>query len=245
MKEYRSAGGQRKLWYERNEIESIMQDELYRAKLLPDANDDDVTVDLEALVEDHLKLSLDQHAPLDADILGMTDFLTGRPPKISINADLTGAFEEGDTPGIEGRWRATLAHEVAHILLHRVLFEQDDLQRGLFSASELAPQKGPKNLMRCLKRNVVYRGGGSDWREVQANMGMSALLMPKEVFVRVVRNARAALSVPDGGLSSGSPDARALTEEVARRFSVSKQAAGIRLQGQGAVVAAAQSSLLR
>lgn len=245
MKEYRSAGGQRKLWYERNEIEAIMQDELHRANLLPDVNRDDVTVDLEALVEDHLKLPLDQHAPLDADVLGMTEFLLGKPPKISINADLTGAFEDGDTPGIEGRWRATLAHEVAHVLLHRTLFELDDLQRGLFPAAELAPRGGPEKLMRCLKRNVVYRDGGSDWREVQANMGMSALLMPKEVFVHVVRNARAALSVPDGALPSGSSDARALTKEVARRFSVSNHAAGIRLEGQGVVVAAAQSSLVR
>ena len=136
MKEYRSAGGQRKLWYERHEIERIMQDELVRAELMPDPGEDDVTVDLESLVEDHLKLQLDQHAPLDADVLGMTEFRTRRPPKISINADLTGAFDEGESPGIEGRWRATVAHEVAHVLLHRMLFELDDLQRGLFSASE-------------------------------------------------------------------------------------------------------------
>lgn len=245
MKEYRSPGGQRKLWYERAEIESIMQDELYRAKLLPSSDDDDVTVDLEALVENHLKLPLDQHAPLDADVLGMTEFPLRSSPKISISADLTGAFEEGDAPGIEGRWRATLAHEVAHVLLHRTLFELDDMQRGLFSAADLAPKSGPEQLMRCLKRNVVYRDGGSDWREVQANMGMSALLMPKEVLVRVVKQARAALAVSDGGLPSGSPGARALTEEVARRFSVSKQAAGIRLEVQGVVAAAAQGSLVR
>jgi hypothetical protein len=72
MKEYRSAVGERKLWFGPSEIESIMQDELYRARLLPDGNKDDVTVDLEALVEDHLKLPLDQHAPLDMDVLGMT-----------------------------------------------------------------------------------------------------------------------------------------------------------------------------
>jgi hypothetical protein len=76
-------------------------------------------------------------------------------------------------------------------------------------------------------------------------MGMSALLMPKEVFVLVVRHSRATLSLPDGAPSSGSQDARALTEEIARRFSVSKQAAWIRLLSQGVVVAAAQGSLVR
>ena len=42
MKEYRTAGGQRQLWYERAEIEGIMQHELHRAGLLPDRNADDV-----------------------------------------------------------------------------------------------------------------------------------------------------------------------------------------------------------
>ena len=241
MKEYRTAGGQRQLWYERDEIERIMQDELHRAGLLPDRNEDDVTVDLEGLVEHHLKLPLEQYAPLDADVLGMTEFPPGRPPKISINADLTGALDEDETPGVQGRWRATLAHEVAHVLLHRWLFDVDDLQRGLFPAQE--SERGAGQLMRCLKRNVGYGTGGSDPREVQANMGMSALLMPKEVLVPVVQQARAVLLFQDRALQKGSPGARELIQEVARRFSVSKQAAGIRLEGQDVLAPTRQDSL--
>lgn len=233
MKEYRSADGVRQMWYEPHEIETIMQDELTKAHLLPDPAADDVAVDLEALVEQRLKLHLDQHAPLPDDILGMTEFPRGRPPRISINSDLTGALDEDETPGLRGRWRATLAHEVAHVLLHRWLFDVDDLQRGLFSAAEASSHT--QTLMRCLKRNVGFRSGGSDPREVQANMGMSALLMPPVVFVPVVRRERSRLDAPDGPLERGSPPAQQLTVEVARRFAVSRQAAGIRLERQGVV----------
>lgn len=241
MKEYRSAGGERRLWYELDEIERIMEDELYRARLLPDSSQDDVAVDLETLVETHLKLPLDQHARLETDVLGMTEFLPGRPPMISISADLTGAFDEDETLGMKGRWRATLAHEVAHVLLHRLLFDIDDLQRGLFTPDAKSEQ-GPARLQRCLKRNVMYRSGGSDWREVQANRGMGALLMPRATFVPVVNQSRMALRLPDGALSKGMPGARLLIEEVARRFTVSRQAAGIRLEGQGVLAPTGQGS---
>lgn len=241
MREYRSADGVRQMWYESTEIETIMQDELTKAQLLPNPAADDVAVDLEALVEQRLKLQLDQHAPLRDDILGMTEFPRGRPPRISINSDLTGALEEDETPGLRGRWRATLAHEVAHVLLHRWLFDVDDLQRGLFSAAENSANT--HTLMRCLKRNVRFRSGGSDPREVQANMGMSALLMPMVVFVPVVRSERSKLDASDGPLEQGSPIARQLIVEVARRFGVSRQAAGIRLELQGVVGSPQQRTL--
>ena len=44
------------------------------------------------------------------------------------------------------------------------------------------PSAGPLakgGLMRCLKRDVGQATGSKDWREVQANRGMAALLMPR------------------------------------------------------------------
>ena len=35
MKEYRSASGEKRLWYEDNEIENIMQDELQTSGIYP------------------------------------------------------------------------------------------------------------------------------------------------------------------------------------------------------------------
>ena len=143
MKEYRGPNGDRRLWYDPAEIDEIMVDELVRAGLLPDTNQDDLCVDIEGFVETYLRLPFDLSAQLDADVLGVTDFVPGTQPKISINRDLTGSAldEEDATPGLVGRWRATVAHEASHVVLHRLLFETDDMQRGLFpsGAQEVPP----------------------------------------------------------------------------------------------------------
>ena len=125
MKEYRGPSGDRRLWYEPDEIEEIMLDELHRAGLVPNGEQDDASVDIEAFVEKHLGLSFDLSAELDTDVLGATDFIPGHRPKISVNRDLTGSAldEEDATPGLIGRWRATVAHEASHVLLHRLLYE--------------------------------------------------------------------------------------------------------------------------
>src|SRR5205823_2811941 len=139
-------------------------------------------VDIERFI-DELGVRIDQHANLDSTVLGFTEFYTDGPPRICINRDLTGAVDDDETPtGIRGRWRATMAHEAAHVLMHRVLFEVHQNQEKLFKMEE---QADPQRLMRCLKKNVLFRGGTSDWREVQANMGMAALLMPDSIFRRV------------------------------------------------------------
>ncbi len=109
-------------------------------------------VDLERLIEGHLKTDFDQYADLPEDVLGQTDFRAARKPFVQINKDLTGVFDSDDCPaGIEGRWRATVAHETAHIILHRMLFEVDDAQIRLFPAEDSpAPAQ---QLHRCLKRD--------------------------------------------------------------------------------------------
>ena len=52
MKEYRSAGGERRLWFEEDEIEHIMDDELYKADMFPDSTHP--SVDIESFLEMHL-----------------------------------------------------------------------------------------------------------------------------------------------------------------------------------------------
>jgi hypothetical protein len=221
----------------------MMVEELIRAKMLPDAKADIVEVDVERFVERHLKVPLDQHAPLEGHVLGVTRFEAGKPPKIEINSDLTGSAldEEDATPGLVGRWRATVAHEAAHVLLHRCLFELDDPRRGTFAFTREQPGQGRK-LMRCLKRDVASRRG-SDWREVQANMGMAALLMPKPVVVQVVRQERERMGLQDGPVVDGSAEHRTLTGELARRFTVSQQVARIRIEVLGITGVSGQAQL--
>ncbi len=222
MKTYRSPGGEQRIWFEDDEIERTMEDELRRAKLMPDATN--TVVDLEAFIEDHLAATLDQFATLDRAVLGLTEFLPREAPAVRINKDLTGSAMDADwcPPGVEGRWRATLAHEAAHVVLHRVLFEFDENQTVLF-ADDHPASDGPQ-LLRCLKRDVAHRVRTSDWREVQANKGMAALLMPKTVFMKSARAANI-------GTSPATIDAA--TRTLATQFGVSRQATTIRLRTLG------------
>ncbi len=224
MKRYRGAEGDQRIWFEPEEIEEIAEDELRNAGLFPTRSAP--VTDLERFLEGHLRVSLDQYAELESEVLGLTQFRTGKPPAVSINRDLTGAMDGDAQPGLTGRWRATLAHEGAHVLLHRGLFEVDENQGTLF-ADPLPSSPGNK-LMRCLKRDVGPLSRTSDWREVQANRGMAALLMPRSVFREVAQAEMVSLGVSD--VRAGSVASVTLARRLAGSFSVSRQAASIRLE---------------
>lgn len=222
MREYTTADGKRALWYDEDEIEQIMEDELRRAGLLPTR--DNSVVDLEDLLERHLKVTFDQYAALPAEVLGLTEFDPRRAPTVRINKVLTGTAMDSDwcPPGIEGRWRATVAHEAAHVILHRILFDAALNQGSLFPAEQLEVTS-PK-LQRCLKRDLSHRGANADWREVQANRGMAALLMPKKHFAKAARGVR---------VGSTPQEIDAACRTLARQFGVSRQATAIRLKALG------------
>ena len=79
-----------------------------------------------------------------------------------------------------------MAHEASHAILHKVLFSEKPGEQATFAFSE--PQTTPEfpRVFRSLKRDVSFSCSGSfDWREVQANKGMAALLMPKKLFLEV------------------------------------------------------------
>lgn len=238
MRSYTTATGERRVWYADDDIERIAEAELAKARLLPTVSRP--AVDIERFVEKYLGARLDQHAELDADTLGVTEFFIGSEPRIGINKDLTDALDDDPRPGLPGRWRATVAHEAAHVVLHRDLYDPRVENLDLFAAmpSEPAPAKA---LHRCLKRDVGYeQNGRSDWREVQANKGMAALLMPRGVFGELARREissayRVATVLPE--------DAAAVAARLADRFEVSRQAAEIRLKTLGFVRLRGQQTL--
>ncbi len=239
MRWYRGPEGDQRIWYDEDEIERITADELARAGMSPKASAP--VTDLERFIESHLKADLDQYASLPADVLGLTQFAPGKRPVVLINAELTeSADDQHPVPGRVGRWRATLAHEAIHVVLHRYLFDPDMDQLDLFNgaAAELSHSAG---LMRCLKRDIGPASRSTDWREVQANRGMAALLMPIPTFRRVAFQRISAQSLTD--LVAGSPSANALAAEMADAFAVSKQAAAIRLETIGIITTGNLASL--
>lgn len=222
MKSYKHRSGEQRLWFQEDEIETIAEDELRNAGLYP--TPDNPVTDLERFVQRHLGADFDQFAALSPEVLGQTEFVPGKPPAIRINGDLTGsAFEDDDPlPWTKGRWRATVAHEAGHVLLHRGLFEVNLSQGELFCAGTQA-----SSLMRCLKRDVGYRSATSDWREVQANKAMAALLMPRGLLRQVALAHPALQGIANDVGGDSSTDV--VVGDLARAFEVSKQAASIRL----------------
>lgn len=207
--------GSIRLWYETSEIEQITAQALRDASLWPD--DGGSAIDIEHLLEVHMSVAVDYGAPLDAAVLGYTSFET--PIRVVINRVLTEAAQrQGAGQAALGRWRATLAHEAAHILLHARLFD---------------PAVGPHSGLpvACL-RTEVATNSARDWREVQANMGMAALLLPRPAVAAALR--RTVLSegaIPP--IQPGVPIAYRLIGELTRRFAVSRQLARIRLIEMG------------
>ena len=235
---YRRLDGEDRLWYQPSDIETMMEDALRNSTCLP--SEESPATDIERFIGS-LGVRMDQYADLESEVLGLTEFYKVGAPKIFINRDLTGVIDDDDTPpGIRGRWRATMAHEASHVVMHRILFELNEGQAALFP-TEPAP---PKQLMRCLKKNVLFRGRANDWREVQANMGMAALLMPQSLFRAVGARVIANLQLPSDGLLTGSSVAARLTAEMATLFDVSRQAACIRLETSGLLSPPRQTRLI-
>ena len=232
MKKYRSATGERRLWFDEGEIEWMMEDELRKASLFPCPGDP--IVDLESLLEIHLGVKLDIHAVLEDDVLGVTEFMGGKKPLVSINKALTSRAETEEAPsGILGRWRATMAHEAGHVILHRGLVEVPFEQGSFFAGTS---KESGSSLFRCLKRDVSFRGGNYDWREVQANRAMAALLMPAKVFREILLDIVKADKSDDLFLQmpeTGSAEFSDLLLDVSIRCEVSQEAARIRLESLG------------
>lgn len=225
MRFYTSPDGVASVWYDDAEIEQIVDDELSRAGLRPSATAP--VTNLEQFIESHLGVELDQYAELPNGVLGLTRFAAHCTPSIHISAALTQDADDGQLAGARGRWRATLAHEAAHVFLHKYLFDAELIQAELPALTGQLARSGD---VQCLNRDFEPRSRSP--REVQANKGMAALLMPRGVFRRV---AYRLVDAQAGELTVGSPAAVALAAELSSAFDVSKQAAAIRLETIGIV----------
>lgn len=208
MREARDRSGRMpyRLWYEEAEIDSIMEDELRRAG---SPHIGGAALDVDAFIEQHLGIT-PQFEALPRGVQGATDFFPDGRVEMRISAALSGLAAEGE-PGAENLMRTTLAHEAAHVLLHRVLFLRQP--EALF---------GRDTSRRELCRDVrpVGRAYSGEWWEWQANRGMGTLLMPRSEVVSHTQAER----------SAGHEDTGALITSVADRFLVSREAARLRLE---------------
>jgi hypothetical protein len=188
-----------RLYYEEAEIEGIMADELRKFGYTHGA------VDMDAFLEQHLGV-VPAFEPLPPGVQGATEFWPDGTAEVKISATLS---ERADAErGAEHLLRTTMAHEAAHVLLHRILFLQQS--EALFGG-----QTSRQELCRDVRFTTRYAG---EWWEWQANRGMAALVLPKSAVTALLSAIRA--DANEGTLDT----------ELARVFNVSRQAARYRLQ---------------
>jgi hypothetical protein len=187
--------------YTTDELESVCADlllELHQVRSTRDAAIS--TDDLSVLIEHHAA-ELDLYAELDPDFDGVTDFSRDARPRVRVAAHLSSKAR------LQNRLRTTLAHELAHVVLHNFIWWFDP---GVaFDPHALSP--------RC-----ALRARSVDWMEWQANYCAGALLVP-------------ASELESGAepVWERSSNGRALIRSVQARFEVSAQVATIRLRQVG------------
>jgi hypothetical protein len=164
---------------------------------------------------------LDMYADLSRegpDVEGVTDFFPGKAPRVRISASLS----EQRT---ENRLRTTLTHEWGHVKFHDFLWQLDASNPSMHA--QLSGQPSPK----C-KRDRIIGAPDVDWMEWQAGYVCGSVLMPLSHIRSLVGKF-----CDERGLYSplveGSSPASALISVVVEGFSVSADAARVRLHKLG------------
>jgi hypothetical protein len=150
------------------------------------------------------------------DVEGVTEFRPGRKPRVRIAGDL--AYDEQR----ENRCRTTLTHEYGHVHFHGYLFEIEPKSGDLFQ------RPGRGDGVQVCKRQTILDTRPADWMEWQAGYVCGALLMPVSLIRAAVGEFLERRKI-FGPVAGGSDDGASLVELVRRRFSVSAEAARIRL----------------
>jgi hypothetical protein len=203
MRWLRDATGRfpRRPHYETDELESVCADLLLEVRQLRPQHETAITTDDLSVLLEHHAADLDLYAELPAEFDGVTDFSRDARPRVRIAARLSSQVR------FEHRLRTTLAHELAHVVLHNFIWWFDP---GVpFDPRALSP--------RC-----ALRQRSVDWMEWQANYCAGALLVPASE-----------LESETGTVWERSSSGRALIRKVQARYAVSAQVATIRLRQLG------------
>lgn len=168
---------------------------------------------------------LEQHAehcdfsrdlsPFGDDVEGLTRFRQDRKPVVYISAKIR-------ETKYSRRRRMTMAHELGHVRLHDVLFQDSPAMELFADLNESTPT--------YCKRSTIARGG--DWMEWQASYAAGAILMPSAQLRAVLDEESARLGVV-GVLQHDDVRSYLLANTVCAAFDVSGEAARVRLLQKG------------
>ncbi len=196
MKTYRASAGpvRERPFYPDADVERICSEELRKLGLYPSSPQ---PINIDRFIEKRFGVTPEPADDLPASILGYTAFGAKGVQAIYVSRLL---FEDETEPG-RRRVTTTLAHEGGHGLLHAHLFAfEADNNLALFGQdSNVTATK-----ILCRDEDTRPRSGyDGRWWEVQANMAMAALVLPKALVLECVKQhlqpqgALGILALPD------------------------------------------------
>jgi Zn-dependent peptidase ImmA (M78 family) len=171
MKSFRAASEGQRPFFSEEDVENICEDALRSSGYYPDAPQ---PVKVDRFVEKHFMVS-PRFEDMPAGVLGFSRF--GDRGMVSMH--ISKVLVEENSRAAERRVNTTLAHEAGHGLMHTHLFVLSGAESSLFGhGSEVENQR-----VLCRDEKVmpkkVYDGR---WWELQANMAIGPLLMPRRVL---------------------------------------------------------------
>jgi len=205
-------------FYTKTDVERICDDELKKYGHFPSTPE---PVRIDRFVEKRFGLSV-KYETLPVGVLGFTCF--GRSGVVSIH--ISGVLAEDDTRSAERRINSTLAHEAGHGFLHSHLFAFAEGRLSLFDGDPDVTSM--KILCREPEAKAGSRPYDGRWWEVQANMVIGPLLMPRSL----VKKAIQPFVQKQGLLGIDDVDARMREDAISRLaevFNVNPVVARIRL----------------
>ena len=180
------------------------------------------TDDLTALVETEVG-DLDMYADLrryGAGVEGVTLFEPGAKPRVQIANELS-------QKNRENRLRTTLTHEFGHVHFHTYLFDRALGAMDLFKMEGGSEEQKPSDKIQVCKRDNMLNASRVDWMEWQAGHVCGAILMPATAVRDLIKAEFQDFA------SNGQPISRmiaaAMVEQIQGAFSVSQEAARVRL----------------
>lgn len=174
---------------------------------------DDLTVMIEQEGADvDLYADLSEEGP---DVEGVTEFVPGQRPLVKIAKRLS------EDSRMENRFRTTLTHEFSHVHFHGFLWELQQATPDMLRTDSSG--------RRVCKRDTIVTAAAYDWMEWQAGYGCGALLMPRSVMREIVSDIMGKGGGYRAKVAVHSEVAQDLIEGIVQRFSVSNDAAHVRL----------------
>ena len=229
------------------DIDRRMNDEIARSNLWPTKPGEHF--DIERFLQEFLNCGLDKDGVLEGDVMGEVAFRIGKKTCVNINALLTEAMETNEQSWSLGRFRMTVAHECAHVILHGPIYLSQGKQDGLwdegtpivhrcyrsleqkqFSPADFDREADELNARYGWSSGVLFNDSKARQdMELQANHGGAALLMPLGAWDEAARTL-------SQNIKSHAPNwsrTAQITEvikQLAAQFQVSNQAASIRFK---------------